>query len=149
VSQSLSHLVIHIIFSTKHRRPLLRPDKVRCEIYAYLAGTLKNLGRDPIKIGGTADHVHILSSLSKTVALADLIQRLKGSSSKVLKEKGIRGFNWQNGYGAFSVSESSVASVAAYVDNQEKHHRKLTFQEEFRALLQKHRVAFDEQYLWD
>ena len=141
--------MIHIIFSTKHRRPLLRPDKVRCEIYAYLAGTLKNVGCDPIKIDGTADHVHILSSLSKTVALADLIQRLKGSSSKVLKEKGIRGFNWQNGYGAFSVSESNVASVAAYVDNQEKHHRKLTFQEEFRALLQKHRVAFDEQYLWD
>ena len=141
--------MIHVIFSTKHRRPLLRPDEVRCEIYAYLAGTLKNVGCDPIKIDGTADHVHILSSLSKTVALADLIQRLKGSSSKVLKEKGIRGFNWQNGYGAFSVSESSVAPVAAYVDNQEKHHRKLTFQEEFRALLQKHRVAFDEQYLWD
>ena len=114
-----------------------------------MAGILRNLGCDPIKIRGTADHVHIVSALSRTISLADLIQRLKGASSKVLKEKGIRQFSWQNGYGAFSVSESNVKSVAAYVENQEEHHRTLTFQEEFRAFLKKHRIPFDERYLWD
>jgi putative transposase len=112
VSQSLSHLIIHVIFSTKNRQPLLRPKNIQSEIHAYLAGILRNLGCGPIKIGGTADHVHILSSLPRTITLADLIQRLKGASSKVLKEKGIRQFSWQNGYGAFSVSESNVESVA-------------------------------------
>lgn len=147
--QSLSHLVIHVIFSTKSRQPLLRPKNVQNEIHAYLAGTLKNLGCDAIKIGGTADHVHVLASLSRTISLADLIQRLKGASSKVLKEKGIREFSWQNGYGAFSVSESNIESVAAYIENQEEHHRTLTFQEEFRAFLKKHRIPFDERYLWE
>jgi REP element-mobilizing transposase RayT len=149
MSQSLSRLVIHVIFSTKNRQPLLRPKNVQNEIHAYLAGILKNLSCEAIQIGGTADHVHVLASLSRTISLADLIQRLKGASSKVLKEKGIRQFSWQNGYGAFSLSESNVKSVAAYVENQEEHHRTLTFQEEFRVFLKKHRIPFDERYLWD
>jgi putative transposase len=114
-----------------------------------MAGILKNLECHPIKIGGVDDHVHILISLSKNIALSQLIGRLKGSSSKRLKEKGVQGFAWQNGYGAFSVSESNVEAVTAYVTNQAEHHRKFSFQEEFRELLKRHRIAFDERYVWD
>jgi REP-associated tyrosine transposase len=114
----LSHLLVHSVFSTKDRRPFLRPEDIRNEIYAYMAGMLKNLECYPIKIGGMEDHIHILSALSKNIAFSELIGRLKGSSSKRLKEKGIHGFSWQNGYGAFSVSESDVEAVVAYISNQ-------------------------------
>ena len=101
----------------------------------------------PIKIGGADDHVHILSSLSKNIAFAEMIGRVKGWSSKRLSEKGVLGFAWQNGYGAFSVSESSVE--AAYISDQAEHHRKFSYQEELRELLKRHQVAFDERYLWE
>ena len=117
MGQSLSHLLVHAIFSTKDRRPFLRSE----EIYAYMAGTLKNLDCHPIKIGGVEDHVHVFSSLSKNIAFSDLIGRLKGASSKRLKEKGLHGFGRQNGYGAFSLSESNVESVTAYIVNQAEH----------------------------
>jgi REP-associated tyrosine transposase len=147
--QSLSHLIVHSVFSTKDRRPFLRSEEIRIETYAYMAGILKNLQCHPIKIGGTKDHIHILSSLSKNIAFADLIGQVKGSSSKRLKEKGILGFAWQNGYGAFSVSESSVEAVTTYIANQAEHHRKFSYQEEVLELLKRHRVAFDERYLWE
>ena len=102
--QSLTHRLVHAIFSTKDRRPFLCSEEIRTEIYAYMAGTLKNLDCHPIKIGGVEDHVHVFSSLSKNIAFSDLIGRLKGASSKRLKEKGLSDFSWQNGYGAFSVS---------------------------------------------
>jgi REP element-mobilizing transposase RayT len=102
-----------------------------------------------IIIGGADDHIHILSSLSKNVALSELIGRIKGSSSKRLKEKGIHGFAWQNGCGAFSVSESQVAAVTAYIANQAEHHRQFSFQDEVRQLLKRHHTAFDERYVWD
>ena len=121
VGQSLSHLLVHSVFSTKKRRPFLRPGDIRNEIYAYMAGILKNLESPPIKIGGMEDHIHILLAQSKNIAFSELIGRLKGSSSKRLKEKGIHGFSWQNGYGAFSVSESNVEAVVAYIDNQAEH----------------------------
>ena len=108
----------------------LRSEEIRNEIYAYMAGTLKNLDCHPIKIGGVEDHVHVFSSLSKNIAFSDLIGRLKGASSKRLKEKGLHGFGWQNGYGAFSVSESNVESVMAYIINQVEHHKKFSYQEE-------------------
>src|ERR1700730_11558277 len=114
-----------------------------------MAGMLKNLECYPIKIGGMEDHVHLLFALSKNIAFSELIGRLKGSSSKRLKEKGINGFSWQNGYGAFSVSESNVEAVSAYISNQAEHHRKFTYQEEVRELLTRHRTAFDERYVWD
>ena len=98
---------------------------------------------------GAEDHIHILSSLSKNVALSELIDRIKGSSSKRLKEKGIHGFAWQNGYGAFSVSEWQVAAVTAYIANQAEHHRQFSFQDEVRQLLKRHHTAFDERYVWD
>jgi putative transposase len=149
MSQSLSHLVVHSIFSTKDRRPFLQSEEIRNEIYAYIAGILKNLKCHPIKIGGMEDHLHILSSLSKNIAFSDFIGRVKGSSSKRLKEKGVYSFGWQNGYGAFSVSESNVAAVTAYIGNQAEHHRKFTLEEEVRELLKRHRGTFDERYLWD
>jgi REP-associated tyrosine transposase len=149
MSQSLSHLIVHVVFSTKDRRPFLHSEEIRIETYAYLAGILKNLQCHPIKIGGVDDHVHILSSLSKNIAFADLIGRVKGSGSKRLTEKGILGFAWQNGYGAFSVSESNVEAVTAYISAQAEHHRKFSYQEELRELLKRHRVAFDERYLWE
>lgn len=114
-----------------------------------MAGILKNLQCHPIKIGGVDDHVHILSSLSKNIAFADMIGRVKGSSSKRLREKGVLGFAWQNGYGAFSVSKSNVEAVAAYISDQAEHHCKFSYQEELRELLKRHRVAFDERYLWE
>src|SRR6516165_9689872 len=122
MGQSLTHLLVHAILSTKDRRPFLRSEEIRNEIYAYIAGTLKNLDCHPIKIGGIEDHVHVFSSLSKNIAFSDLIGRLKGASSKRLKEKGLHGFGRQNGYGAFSLSESNVESVTAYIVNQAKHH---------------------------
>jgi REP element-mobilizing transposase RayT len=114
-----------------------------------MAGTLKNLDCHPIKIGGVEDHVHIFSSLSKNIAFSDLIGRLKGASSKRLKERGLSDFSWQNGYGAFSVSESNLESVTAYILNQAEHHKKFSYQEELREIMKRHRVAFDERYIWD
>ena len=147
--QSLTHLLVHAIFSTKDRRPFLRSEEIRNEIYAYMAGTLKNLDCHPIKIVGIEDHVHIFSSLSKNIAFSDLIGRLKGASSKRLKEKGLHGFGWQNGYGAFSVSECDVESVTAYIVNQAEHHKKFSYQEEIREIFTRHTSAFDERYVWD
>src|SRR5215471_15835295 len=149
MGQSLTHLLVHTIFSTKDRWPSLRSEEIRNEIYAYMAGTLKNLDCHPIKIGGVEDHVHVFSSLSKNIAFSDLIGRLKGASSKRLKEKGLHGFGWQNGYGAFSVSESNVESVTAYILNQAEHHKKFSYQEELREIFKRHRVAFDERYVWE
>jgi putative transposase len=103
----------------------------------------------PPKIGGVEDHVHVFSSLSKNIAFSDLIGRLKGASSRRLKEKGFHGFGWQNGYGAFSVSESNVEAVTAYILNQAEHHKKFSYQEEIREIFKRHRVAFDERYVWD
>jgi REP element-mobilizing transposase RayT len=149
MGQSLARLLVHSVFSTKERRPFLRSEEIRTEIYAYIAGILRNLQSPSIIIGGAEDHIHILSSLSKNVALSELIGRIKGSSSKRLKEKGIHGFAWQNGYGAFSVSESQVAAVTAYIANQAEHHRQFSFQDEVRQLLKRHHTAFDERYVWD
>ena len=149
MGQSLARLLVHSVFSTKERRPFLRSEEIRTEIYAYIAGILRNLQSPSIIIGGADDHIHILSSLSKRVALSELIGRIKGSSSKRLKEKGIRGFAWQNGCGAFSVSESQVAAVTAYIANQAEHHRQFSFQDEVRQLLKRHHTAFDERYVWD
>jgi hypothetical protein len=111
---------------------------------------IEKLGLPPNqKIGGVEDHVHVFSSLSKNIAFSDLTGRLKGSSSKRLNEKGLSDFSWQNGYGAFSVSESNVESVTAYILNQAEHHKKLSYQEEIRKIFKRHRIAFDERYVWD
>ncbi len=149
MSQSLALVLVHIIFSTKNRTPFLHSPELRSEVHAYLMGTLRGLGCEPLQVGGVQDHVHLLSGLSRRTSLAELVKNLKTSSTKIVKAKGCSNFSWQTGYGVFSVSQSTKESVISYIADQEIHHSKMTFQEEFRILLKKHGVRFDERYLWD
>jgi len=121
------------------------------ELHSYLGGICKEMECPPIKIGGYTDHIHILCMLSKKVALMNLLEEVKSHSSKWMKTKGreLNIFYWQNGYGAFSVNPSEIDKVIAYIENQKEHHRKKTFQEEYRAFLKKYRVEYDEKYVWD
>jgi len=148
--QSLSKVIIHIIFSIKNREPWLDCE-VRPRMHAYLATTCRDLGAEVVHVGGVADHVHIVTMLPRTVSQAQVVEQIKKASSKWIKSLGghYRGFFWQRGYGAFSVSPSQLDSVLEYVDKQQQHHRERTFQEEYRELLRKHGVDFDERYVWD
>ena len=150
MAQSLAQMYIHIVFSTKERCPFIQTD-IEPELYAYMAGTVKRMDGIPCLINGTADHVHILSSLPRTVTIAKFIEGIKRPSSQWIKTKGqmYQKFSWQNGYGAFSVSSSRVDSVKRYIAGQKEHHRTVTFQEEFLEFLRKYDVQFDERYLWD
>jgi REP element-mobilizing transposase RayT len=149
--QSLANVLLHVIFSTKNRRPFLRAPHVRDVMAGYLAGTLKNLKCSSITLGVVEDHVHILCNLSRTITIAQLVEQVKKSSSARIKEEGPAwsDFHWQNGYGAFSVSQSNVAEVRRYIENQEERHRTHTFQEELRLFLKRHGLEFDERYVWD
>jgi len=147
--QSLANLLSHLIFSTKNREAFLREKDLRQRTYAYLAAVLKDLHSPALIVGGVEDHLHILCQLSRTSALSDVIEHLKVSSSKWLKTQGIARFGWQRGYGAFSISQSQVAGVIAYIEKQEEHHRRMTFQEEYRLFLKRYCVAYDERYVWD
>ena len=148
MSQSLAKILVHVIFSTKNRVPMIGPE-VRTALHAYLAGTLENLLCPSLRTGGTSDHVHSLLSLSRTRSIAEVVAEMKMSSSKWMKQQGVRGFAWQAGYGAFSVSESQATTVIRYVGRQEEHHRVMSFQEEFRRLLDRCRVPYDERYVWN
>ena len=151
MAQSLAQVYVHIVFSTKHRQNLLADAAIRREMHAYLASILKALESPALLVGGMGDHVHILCRLSRTVTLAKIVGEAKRGSSKWIKTKGgqYAGFQWQNGYGAFSVSYSQLAAVREYIAHQEQHHQRMTFQDELRALLVKHQIEFDEQYVWD
>ena len=148
--QSLSKVILHIIFSTKDREPWLGLD-VRPRMHAYLATVCRDLGAEVVRVGGVADHVHIVTMLPRTVSQAQLIEQIKKVSSKWIKtlDARYRSFFWQRGYGAFSVSPSQLEAVLEYVDTQQEHHRTRTFQEEYRELLRRHGVDFDERYVWD
>ena len=150
MAQSLSQILIHVIFSTKDRYPYLQPE-IRAELHAYAASVLNNMGSPAILINSVDDHVHILLRLSKNHATCDVIGEVKSSTSKWLKTKGghLVKFGWQNGYGAFSVSPSNVDAARRYIEDQETHHRTASFQEEFRDFLRKYSVEFDERYVWD
>ena len=140
----------HCVFSTKERRPLLTPSL--CErLWPFLGGIARQNKMKAIEIGGVADHVHILLSLPPTHSVAKAMQLIKGGSSKWVHETfpEHRLFAWQEEYGAFSASVSQLDNIALYIKGQEEHHRKVTFQEEFLAFLHKHRVAYDERYLWE
>jgi len=149
VPQSLSNLLTHCIFSTKNREPLLASKDLRRSAHAYLATVLKDRKCPAVIVGGIANHVHILCHLAKTESVSNLMEHLKASSSKWLKTQGSRIFTWQRGYGALSVSQSQADSVVAYIENQDEHHRTVTFEEECRSFLKGYRVAFDERYVWD
>ncbi len=148
--QSLSKVILQIVFSTKNREPWLEPD-VRPRMHAYLATVCRDLGAELVRVGGVADHVHIVTTLPRTVSQAEFIEQMKKTSSKWIKalDARYRGFFWQRGYGAFSVSLSQLDTVLDYVKAQQQHHRTRTFQEEYRELLRKHGIDFDERYVWD
>jgi len=140
----------HCVFSTKERRPFITP-ALRERLWPYLGGIARENGITALSIGGVADHVHLLLSLPATMAIAKTMQLIKGGSSKWVHETfpDQRTFAWQEKYGAFSVSVSQVDKIVRYIENQETHHRKMTFQQEFIALLKKHGMACDERYLWE
>jgi putative transposase len=148
--QSLVKNLLHLVFSTKHRK-LWIPPTVRERLYAYQAGIFKEWDSPALAIGGVEDHVHALFALSKNHPLTKIVEEVKKGSSKWMKSEdtGNAEFYWQNGYAAFSVSQSNVAAVRRYIENQAEHHRKMTFQDELRALFKRHQVTFDEQYVWD
>lgn len=148
--QSLARILVHIIFSTKNRSPFIQLG-IEKELFAYQAAVLRNCGSPALIINGTEDHVHILCSLSRTMAISDLVAEVKKRSSKWIKTKGEVhvGFAWQNGYGAFSIGESAVAELKRYIARQKEHHRRRSFQEEFRAILKQYGVEYDEKYVWD
>jgi REP element-mobilizing transposase RayT len=143
-------VIIQIIFSTKDRFPCLDPS-TRLRLHAYLATVTRNARCEAYRAGGTADHVHLAVRLSRTAAIAGLVEELKTSSSKWLKTQRpeLRRFAWQRGYGAFSVAPDELPALVTYVENQQEHHRVRTFQEEYMALLKQYGVQFDERYLWD
>jgi REP element-mobilizing transposase RayT len=147
---SLAFILVHVIFSHKDRNPVLQ-DSVRPELQAYLATVARNAGCECYRVGGVADHVHLAIRLSRSVDIAKLVAELKASSSKWLKTQSpsLAKFAWQRGYGAFSVGPADLDMLVGYIDAQEAHHAKYSFQDEFRAFLRKYGVEFDEQYLWD
>ena len=151
MSQSLSKIWTHLVFSTKERYPFLSAETVRYEMHSYLAKTLKENQCPTLLVGGVSDHVHLLFVLSKNHSIASIVWAIKRSSSKWVKTQasGLRKFHWQEGYGAFSVSQSHVEQVQKYILNQQNHHRKRTFQDEFRSFLKKYEVEYDERYVWD
>jgi putative transposase len=149
--QSLSNVLLHLIFSTKNREPFLRDYEARKGLHKYMTGILDNLESPSLAIDGTADHVHVLCQLSRKISIAGLLEELKGGSSKWIKtcERPVLLFGWQNGYAAFSVSQSNVEQVRQYIENQEEHHRRRSFQDELREFLKRHEVEYDERYVWD
>ena len=151
MAQSLAQITIHVIFSTKDRRPFLENRLLREELHRYFGGILAQIDCQLLAAGGTDDHVHILCLLARTCTTADLVKELKRVSSIWLKTKdsNLHDFAWQSGYGIFSVSQSQIDVVRKYIDGQEEHHRKVSFQDEFRQFLERNYVAYDERYLWE
>lgn len=150
--QSLAQIYVHIVFSTKNRQPWLRDDGLRNELYAYLATILRDNVDSPAQIiNGVEDHIHALIRLSRRFAVMKVVQGGKTETSKWLKRQIPAGnnFAWQAGYGAFSVSASLLVDVKKYIQNQQQHHHRMTFQDEFRELCRRHGLELDEQYAWD
>jgi putative transposase len=149
--QSLSRIWVHIVFSTKDRAPFLRDDGLRDEMFRMLGYHANEAKCPTARVGGWHDHVHILCGLARTITVADLVEVLKTETSKWIKtrEPRLSVFHWQNGYGAFSVSQSLVESVIEYLDLQADHHGRMSYQDEFRAICRRHGVDIDERFVWD
>lgn len=149
MSHTYSLLLYHIVFSTRERRPTITPS-LEPDLHAYLGGIVREIGGRPLAVGGIADHVHLLVQLPPRIAPADAARVVKTNSSKwVHEERHEPGFRWQDGYAAFSVSESGRDRVTRYIQGQAEHHRKQTFQEELIELLERHQIEYDPRYLWD
>src|SRR5262249_863868 len=151
MAQSLAQIYLHLVFSTQDRRPFLQDPTIREKMHAYIKGICKKQDCPWLAVGGVEDHVHVACRLSKTITIAALVKELKQGSSIWVKSefKGMSAFHWQHGYGAFSVSPSHWPALARYIEGQEEHHRRESFQDELRRLLRKYNVEFDERYLWD
>lgn len=149
--QSLVKNLVHIVFSTKNRIEFLRDNEIRKELYAYMATIFKSMDSPALLIGGATDHLHVLSSLSKTECIANLVGEAKRKTSKWLKTKGgvYVNFYWQNGYCGFSIGKSEVEQVKKYIASQVEHHYTETFQDELRRLFMENDIGFDERYIWD
>ena len=143
-------LLVHFIWSTAHREPRIAPEW-RDRLYGYIGGVLEHKKAKLLCAGGVSNHIHVYASLPSTVTIAELVNAMKANSSRWIHETfpEQRGFAWQNGYGAFSVSKSVEDQVIKYIRNQEAHHRRRDFKQEFLAFLKKHGVEYDERYLWD
>jgi putative transposase len=148
--QSLSKVIVHIVFSTKDRVAWLDRD-VRPRIHTHIATICRDLNAEALRVRGVANHLHIIMTLPRALSQSEMIETVKKTSSKWIKglDSKYRQFHWQRGYGAFSVSPSQLHSVLEYVRNQEEHHRTRSFQEEYREFLRKYGVEFDERYMWD
>lgn len=149
MAQSLSKLYVHIIFHTKYNQDLIGAN-IEPELYAYIGGIIKANGSFPIKINGTENHIHILATMSKNIALAKFVEEIKRNSSRWIKTKGeqYQDFAWQGGYAGYSVSQSVVEKVERYIDKQKEHHKTVSFQDEYRKFLDEYSVDYDENYLW-
>lgn len=150
MANTFSSLHCHLVFSTKNREPWLRAD-IEERVWAYLGGIARENGMKPVMIGGIENHVHALLGFPPTLAVSQAVKLIKGGSSAWIKETfpGLRGFGWQDGYGAFSVSKSHVSDVTEYIRSQREHHRVKSFEEEYRAFLDKHEIPYDERYVFD
>jgi len=137
-----------VVFSTKNRTNLVQPE-IEDELYSYICGIVKGQKGEVLEIGGTLNHVHILARLHPSISLSDMMRYIKGGSSKWIHEKGVSLFQWQRGYGVFSVSESVLEQVAEYIRNQKQHHMKYSFEKEYLLLLEKHKIKYDENYIWE
>ena len=146
--QSLTFLLVHVVFSTKDRRPYIRDD-LQLHLHAYLAMVARGLHCECYRAGGVADHVHLAIGLSRQITVADLVSKLKTSSSQWMKTQGVPQFAWQRGYGAFSLGRSEQDALVSYIERQAEHHRKISFQDELRAILDRYGIARDEEHLWD
>lgn len=148
--QSISRVLLHVVFSTKERRELII-DEVAPELHAYLAGACRALKSEAYRVGGGRDHVHIACSLPRTLTVSKLLEEIKKTSSAWLKEQDPRcqRFAWQAGYGAFSIGQSQLGPLLSYIDRQHEHHKKKTFKEELLEIIERYGVECDERYLWD
>jgi putative transposase len=151
--QSLNKVILHMVFSTKDRLPLIDAE-IRPRLHAFMSTVFREI--DPpqsqaYRVGGVADHVHIAGSLPRTVTISKLFEVIKKESSVWIKKQGAKyeNFYWQSGYGSFSVAPSQLDQLIGYIDKQEEHHEKVSFQDEFRNLLNKYNIEFDERYVWD
>ena len=146
--QTLSFNLVHIIFSTKHRAPLINDDIVP-DLHAYLAGTARKLDCECFRVGGVADHIHLAVRLASTRTAAKVVSEIKTGSSAWMKEQGVANFAWQRGYSLFSGGPADIGVLIHYIDGQKAHHVKRGFQDEMRAFFEKYHIAFDERYVWD
>ena len=149
MAQSVSKVLLHLVFSVKNREGLI-PENLQPQLHAYLAGACRANGSEAYRVGGTADHVHIACTLPRTLTISKLLEEIKKSSSAWIKAQNpaLTGFAWQAGYGAFSLGQSQWAHIIQYIDNQPERHRKRTFKEEFIEFLERYGVEYDGRYLW-